>query len=73
MPAEYTVAPHNGKWYVIGYIGRGRDGRAQYMPVSDGFSTKEQAIKHVTRIRLIEADQKRELGLWCDKGCPKEI
>lgn len=46
---KYDVAQHpqTKLWHVIGYAGRNKRGKAQYLPVSSGFKTKEEAQKRI--------------------------
>jgi len=37
--AVYNIKLHDGKWYVIGYCGGGH-----WMPVSDGYDTRDKAV-----------------------------
>jgi hypothetical protein len=61
---EYLAAKHprTGQWHVIGYAGRSRDGRRQYVVVSDGFGTKSEALKYIPHLLKANAAAKQELA-----------
>ncbi len=63
---DYSVAqnPRDRQWYVIGRLGRNRNtGRMEYMPVSDAYSTKDQAVKQITHLRVAERSARLEIAV----------
>jgi hypothetical protein len=62
--SKYEVAqnPNDKLWYVIGYTGRSKSGKAQYMPVSCGMKTKLEALKRIDRQHMADAAAVRELA-----------
>ena len=44
---QYKVARNGNRWFVIGCLGRAKDGRVKWMPVSSGFTTKAGAFGHI--------------------------
>ena len=61
----YEVAKHpkNNAWYVIGYMGRAKNGRKQYAPVSGSLKTKSDAMKLAAKYTLAERASKLECSV----------
>lgn len=55
---QYSAAqnPNDKKWYVIGFCGRNRNGKALWMPVSSGFKSKTEAESLIPRQRMADRD-----------------
>jgi len=53
--------PSNKLWYVVGYCGRNRAGRAQYSPVSTGFKTKREATARISVLARAAVSEKKEI------------
>ena len=60
----YDVAknPQDNKWYIIGYCGRGDNGRQQWMVVSTAYADKNTAVKFMKRQYMADASMKAELS-----------
>lgn len=63
--SEYIVAknPTTKLWTVAGYVGRNHTGHKQYIPVSDGFQLKSDAVKYIPHIKLAIATATAEISI----------
>jgi len=59
----YKIVSRGGLHYVFGYVGK-RGGRAQYMQLSEGLATREEADAARGRYAGSTASAKAELRGW---------
>ena len=59
---EVAKNPADGLWYVIGFAGRNRDCRQQWVPVSNGMRTKAEALALIPHLARAQRAAIAELG-----------
>lgn len=61
---KYQVAknPHDGLYYAIGFCGSNPKGTRQFMPISQGYSSKAEAEAFALSQHKVDKAMARELG-----------